>query len=357
MGKKFALVTRHYNRSGYTALRTLIEAGLPPSAIIVSDKTNTLSHLWKSCFVKLIQKVKCVYYRCDDLRFLDSEELLAKKHRIPVIRVDSLKKEKNEAIIKRLDLDLLVVAGGWHEKISPKIFNASREGTVNLHPSLLPNFKGTSITRWQIYEGIQTAGVTVHQMDDEFDSGKIVAQSTVPIPENSPPQTLFQILSLLGSSLLLQVLLESPVKTIYGSSEALTVDKRYNKYYRKWQWTGDALAVNTKNPLRDIHNHIIAATQESYEYPGPKIRLDGSVFIIRKSALAPRRYSEEEIGHANYKAEVRDTVLRWERHGEGTALLIKQIQPCYPRHYLRRAHSPSKWFAEGSTVDISEVFE
>lgn len=80
-------------------------------------------------------------------------------------------------IIQRESPDLIVSVGFDH-LVPPEIIEIPSEGAINLHPSLLPHNRGKSPNVWPLVEG-NPAGVTLHYMDPEFDTGDIIAQREV----------------------------------------------------------------------------------------------------------------------------------------------------------------------------------
>ncbi len=61
---------------------------------------------------------------------------------------------------------------------------------INIHPSLLPAFKGTHVHEQVIASGVKVSGCTVHYVAPELDSGPIIAQSEVPVMEGDTPDSL-----------------------------------------------------------------------------------------------------------------------------------------------------------------------
>lgn len=351
---RFAFLTRHLNRSGYCCLRALIDEGLVPQVLIVSSQRPYLVSKWRRPVILWLYKLKCWYYRCRPLRAIQSEEALALDHGIEVLAVESLKSQSSYDAVVNLDLDLLVVAGGWHEKIPISVLEAPRKGSINVHPSLLPEFRGTSITRWQVLEGVKISGVSVHQMDGEFDSGRTISQASINVPLNITPQELFQMLADASAPLLVRavrVIGEGGWPTVSG----VMGDERYIRYYPKWKWDQGSLLINPHYRLLSIGRQILAATQESYEYPGPTLCLNGRKFMIRGVTITPRRYRESEIAGKDDLCVLEGDYLRWERGGEVHALLITQIQPCEPRYFLRRADKPKRWLGSFESIVISSA--
>ncbi len=79
-------------------------------------------------------------------------------------------------------------------------------GIVNVHPSLLPAGRGPEPVFWTFRRGERTTGVTVHRMDAGFDTGPIVAQAEMPVPEGITAPDLERDLMTLGGSLLVEAL-------------------------------------------------------------------------------------------------------------------------------------------------------
>lgn len=79
-------------------------------------------------------------------------------------------------------------------------------GFLNLHPSLLPAYRGPAPLFWQLRDGCQTIGVTVHWMDADFDTGAVAAQSTLALPAGVTGAELELLCATKGADLLCQVL-------------------------------------------------------------------------------------------------------------------------------------------------------
>jgi len=89
-------------------------------------------------------------------------------------------------------LDLLVVYG-FNWKLSASVLGTPRFGVVNVHTSLLPGYRGPAPVLWAIRNGDREIGVTVHRMDERFDTGPILAQrGGIPLDEDVTPQLLWQ---------------------------------------------------------------------------------------------------------------------------------------------------------------------
>ena len=93
-------------------------------------------------------------------------------------------KSKDEDLIiryfKGLDVDYIVLAG-WMRILSSKFIQAFSDKIINIHPSLLPKYKGLDVIRRAMDNGDKVTGCTVHMVTEELDSGKILMQEEVDI--------------------------------------------------------------------------------------------------------------------------------------------------------------------------------
>ncbi|MFB2934849.1 phosphoribosylglycinamide formyltransferase [Aerosakkonemataceae cyanobacterium BLCC-F154] len=83
-----------------------------------------------------------------------------------------------------------VVMVGWMRVVTPVILNAFPKRVLNIHPSLLPSFKGVRGVEQALAAGVQITGCTVHIAVPEVDSGPILIQAAVPILPDDTPETL-----------------------------------------------------------------------------------------------------------------------------------------------------------------------
>lgn len=118
-------------------------------------------------------------------------------------------KKLNDELYHKLKTDdygLFVVAS--YGKILPKeILSVPKYGALNVHPSLLPLYRGASPVQSQIVDGVSETGVTVIKMDEEMDHGPIVTQKAAPMPKPLPnAEELEMLLARLGGKLLAETI-------------------------------------------------------------------------------------------------------------------------------------------------------
>ncbi|BAZ66259.1 MAG: phosphoribosylglycinamide formyltransferase [Pelatocladus maniniholoensis HA4357-MV3] len=83
-----------------------------------------------------------------------------------------------------------VIMGGWMRLVTQVLIDAFPYKIINIHPSLLPSFKGSRAVEQAIATGVKVTGCTVHLVCLEMDSGPILMQAAVPVLPDDTPQTL-----------------------------------------------------------------------------------------------------------------------------------------------------------------------
>jgi methionyl-tRNA formyltransferase len=99
---------------------------------------------------------------------------------IPFYRTENINSTAIENAIRGLNPELIVV-GHFQKLLKPNIFLIPSLGCINLHPSLLPDYKGLSPIQRPIMHGEKETGVTVHFIDEGVDTGKIIVQQRIPL--------------------------------------------------------------------------------------------------------------------------------------------------------------------------------
>lgn len=113
--------------------------------------------------------------------FKNSPELtLIKKHKIFDITFKSANSEEFKKFLIKENIDVVLV-GSWGEKITKDVINIPVIGTINVHPSLLPEYRGPNPYLQTILHGEKKSGVTFHLMNEKFDAGPILSQKEVEI--------------------------------------------------------------------------------------------------------------------------------------------------------------------------------
>ena len=118
------------------------------------------------------------------------------KYKIPYAIINhrdcSSRSEHDILVMKKLEeLSVeLVVMAGWMRIVGDEIINKYKNRLINIHPSLLPSFKGIDAIQQAIDNKVTITGCTVHYVQKEVDSGSIIIQAAVPIKEQDSKETL-----------------------------------------------------------------------------------------------------------------------------------------------------------------------
>ena len=113
----------------------------------------------------------------------------ATKLGIPHTHIKSKREDLIIDVMKAWKVDLIVLAG-WMRIVSPNLINEFPNRIINLHPSLLPKYKGLHAVEQALESGDNVTGVTVHYVNEELDGGKIILQEEVPILPNDDIESL-----------------------------------------------------------------------------------------------------------------------------------------------------------------------
>ena len=122
---------------------------------------------------------------------------------IPVFQPEKLRDGTALELVKSLAPELIVVAA--YGRILPEdILEAPKYGSINVHSSLLPKYRGAAPINWAILDGEETTGVTIMYMAKELDAGDIILQKETPIGPDEDAQALTARLAELGADALIE---------------------------------------------------------------------------------------------------------------------------------------------------------
>jgi phosphoribosylglycinamide formyltransferase-1 len=120
----------------------------------------------------------------------------AERFGVPAVLLNHREFEGREALdqaivdtLKHHQIEWLVMAG-WMRIVTPVLINAFPNRILNIHPSLLPSFKGNRAVEQAIAAGVKITGCTVHLVVPEVDSGEIIMQAAVPVLPMDTVETL-----------------------------------------------------------------------------------------------------------------------------------------------------------------------
>jgi len=128
-----------------------------------------------------------------------------------ILQPEKLKEPGFIEQLRSLNADVQVVVA--FRMLPEVIWNMPPMGTINVHASLLPQYRGAAPINWAIINGEKETGVTTFKLQQQIDTGNILLQEKTPIGENETAGELYDRLKILGADLL--------VKTIEGIVEGV----------------------------------------------------------------------------------------------------------------------------------------
>lgn len=287
---RFLFVSRTTNRCGYYTLQYLLNDGrfTPEAVLLPEGEAAPLERDEKQLLAEKSRYLEEVeYYRCRKLRFMKSIGQLARANGILLVFLDDIRSDTAYRWLKSLHVDLIVLGGGWPQLISQRVIRLPRLGILNTHPSLLPQFRGTDVHRWQVYAGVRLSGVTIHYVDERFDTGDILEQKAIRISPDTTPQELFEKSARTAGPLMVQVL-ERVCAADPHRLAGKVQEKRDSSvlYHNRWPWQErDFLRLDWRKPAWELRNFVLACTQESYKYNGPFFSHRDQEYIVREAGV------------------------------------------------------------------------
>jgi methionyl-tRNA formyltransferase len=130
-------------------------------------------------------------------------KVIAEQYKIPVLQTEKIQTFKSE--ITDLKPDLMIVCA-FGQIIPKEILDIPSQGSLNVHPSLLPKHRGPSPIQSAIIDGDKVTGVTIMLMDEKMDHGPIVAQRTMALEEKESFEALSANLADMGANLLSEII-------------------------------------------------------------------------------------------------------------------------------------------------------
>ena len=208
---------------------------------------------------------------------------LAAERGIPVYQPVTFKDGAATELLRTLAPELLVVVA--YGRILPQAFlDVAKYGSINVHGSLLPKYRGAAPIQWAVLNGDKTTGVSVQYMAAAMDAGDVIAARETEIGEFETSGELFDRLKTLGAELLAETVRKiasgSVIRVPQNEADA-TYTKMLDKNMSPIDWN--------KSP-REIVKHICGLNPwpvATTELGGVSFRVFGAEYTDTRTALAP----------------------------------------------------------------------
>ncbi|XMB66842.1 methionyl-tRNA formyltransferase [Mycoplasmatota bacterium zrk1] len=181
-----------------------------------------------------------------EIKFSPIKEL-ANENDLKVFQPINIKDDYQTILNEEPDL---IVTAAYGQFIPEKVLNYPKYGSINVHASLLPKFRGGSPIHRAITTGEEYTGVTIMYMVRKMDAGDILSQVKVKIEENDTCASMHDKLSKVGAKLIISTILD----LVNGKITPLSQDE--SKVTYAYNITRDEEKINWNLTSQEIHNHI-----------------------------------------------------------------------------------------------------
>ena len=202
-------------------------------------------------------------------------KVCAQAHGVPVLQFERIRRKEGREALTALQPDLFVTAA-FGQILSKAVLDIPRLGTINVHASLLPQYRGSAPINWCIISGEHKAGVTTMMTNEGIDTGDMLLRDEVEIGENENAEELTERLSRLGAQTLLRTLraLEDGtlVRTPQNEAEA-SYQPMLTREMGEMDWSRSA---------QQLHDQV----RGLYPWPGAYTTMDGGVLKVWVSRIS-----------------------------------------------------------------------
>jgi methionyl-tRNA formyltransferase len=171
---------------------------------------------------------------------------LALRESIPVLQPESIRGDKFHAELSTYEPDIIAVTA--YGKILPQnIIDLPPLGTINVHGSLLPKYRGAAPVQWALINGETETGITIMQMDEGMDTGDILLQETLTIGLVDTAGSLAVKMAVLGGKTLvaaLDLLRDDKLKHMAQDNDLATMAPPLNKGDGLIDWSQSAVQIS-----------------------------------------------------------------------------------------------------------------
>ncbi|MEA5581797.1 methionyl-tRNA formyltransferase [Nodularia harveyana UHCC-0300] len=188
-----------------------------------------------------------------------SVKTVAMNHNLPVWQPQRIKKDTETLTqLRQCDADVFVVIA-YGQILSPEILDMPRLGCINVHGSILPQYRGAAPIQWCLYNGETTTGITTMLMDEGMDTGAMLLKANTPITLLDNAQDLAQRLSVMGGDLLLETLFKldsQEIQPIPQDHDSATYAPLIQKQNYTLDWSKSAIELH--NQIRGFYPNCTA---------------------------------------------------------------------------------------------------
>lgn len=266
---------------------------------------------------------------------------------LSIYQPEKVKTEESIQLLKKLAPEAIIVVA-YGQILSKEILDIPRYGCINVHASLLPDWRGAAPIHWAIVHGGKRTGVTTMLMDVGLDTGDMLMKAEYPISEESTTGEVHDALAHLGGELLIKTLSALAKGELKATPQV--GETRYASLLKR-----EHEEIHWSRSAQDIHNQIRGLNP----WPGAYTTFRGENLKVWKSKATEALGSRSKL--VNKQAQMGEVLENTNNGllvhtGEGVILII-EVQPAGKKamsardFFLGRRAQPGECFGEGRSED------
>ena len=205
-------------------------------------------------------------------------------HNIPVFQPENFRADEDVQTLADLKPDVCAVVA--YGRILPqRVLDIATYGNVNIHASLLPQYRGSAPYQWAVLDGLTETGVTAQHMAHKMDAGDIIDVAKTPIGENETAGELLDKLAVLGADLLSRVLKNFE----NGRPEGMKQDESQVSFAPMLDKT--MCPIDWTKSAQQVHNQV----RGLHPWPVATMELKGQKFKVHATAIVDGQGQPGEI--------------------------------------------------------------
>jgi len=194
-----------------------------------------------------------------------------------VLQPEKLKNTEFIKELKTLNANLQVVVA--FRMLPEIVWNMPESGTINLHGSLLPQYRGAAPINWAIINGEKETGVTTFKLKQEIDTGDILLQETILIGENDTAGDLHDVMKEIGAKLLVATVKGIQDGSLQETAQSKATDQVTGELKHAPKLFTETCTINWNKTTDEIYNLVRGLSP----YPGALTNFEGKILKIYRS--------------------------------------------------------------------------
>ena len=251
-------------------------------------------------------------------RGLKLQESAVKKYAVekglPILQPEKLKNPQFLEDLRSLNADVQVVVA--FRMLPELVWDMPAMGTINVHASLLPQYRGAAPINWAIINGEKQTGVTTFKLKHEIDTGDILLQEKIPIGENETAGELHDRLKELGAEVLVKTIHALANGTLKEISQSEISNAKSETIMHAPKIFTETCRIDWNKPVDEVHNLVRGLSP----FPGAFTHLNEKLLKIYRSEKESR---QPEVAPGEFETDGK-TFLKFA--GKDGFISVKELQ-------------------------------